>query len=194
LRTALAAAEARAREVANDHDGRPYSEGGWYPPRRPSVLDQSVTQVRHESWQQKRYGAGSPDAASLDLPQPRDNGSPGPWNDPPDVLELVNGPRPHVRVDPESGMPIHKRRRPSVLPRMPHVVTSGSSPADQEAREHRLPRVGSSNSDQEPREHQLPRLVSSAADEVTDGEPSGEPQGELGAILHVHPRNRWQWL
>src|SRR5204863_190418 len=58
----------------------------------------------------------------------------------------------------------------------------------------RLPRVGSSNSDQEAREHQLPRLVSSAADEVTDGEPHGEPQGELGAILHVHPRNRWQWL
>src|SRR5205814_1928711 len=79
-------AKALAREVSGDHDGRPYSEGGWYPPRRPNVLDTSVTHVRHESWERQRYGP-APLAASLDLPDPRDNGSPGAWNDPPDVLD-----------------------------------------------------------------------------------------------------------
>ncbi len=58
LRSDLADAEARARDAANDHDGRPYSESGWVPPRRPSVLDQSVVSVKHEGWQQKRYGRG----------------------------------------------------------------------------------------------------------------------------------------
>ncbi len=111
LRPDLADAEARAREAAGDRDGRPYSESGWVPPRRPSVLDQSVVSVKHEGWQQKRYGPGGlreagPPPESLAVPQPRDNGSPGPWNDPPPV----------VRVDPESGMPIEERRRPSVIP------------------------------------------------------------------------------
>ncbi len=58
LRPDLAAAEARARDAAGDHDGRPYSESGWYPPRRPGVLDQSVVSVKHEGWEQKRYGPG----------------------------------------------------------------------------------------------------------------------------------------
>jgi len=166
LRPDLAAAEAHAREVAGDHDGRPYSEGGWYPPRRPNVLDTSVTQVRHESWEQKRYGPGglrtevgadgftppavsTPPAASLDLPGPRDNGSPGPWNDPPTVLERVGEVRPHVRVDPESGMPIEERRRPSVLPPSPPPIRAA---------------------------HQI------------------SPEDELPANLHAPPRNRWQWL
>ncbi len=35
LRPDLAAAESRARDAAGDHDGRPYSESGWVPPRRP---------------------------------------------------------------------------------------------------------------------------------------------------------------
>ena len=48
----------RARDAAGDHDGRPYSESGWYPPRRPGVLDQSVISVKHEGWEQKRYGPG----------------------------------------------------------------------------------------------------------------------------------------
>ena len=55
LRPDLAAAEARARDAAGDHDGRPYSESGWYPPRRPSALDQSTVQVRHEGWERQRY-------------------------------------------------------------------------------------------------------------------------------------------
>ncbi len=58
LRPDLAAAESRARDAAGDHDGRPYSESGWVPPRRPSVLDQSVVSVKHEGWEQKRYGPG----------------------------------------------------------------------------------------------------------------------------------------
>ena len=119
LRPDLAAAEARARDAAGDRDGRPYSESGWVPPRRPSVLDQSVVSVKHEGWQQKRYGPGGlrpgaePPPESLAVPQPRDNGSPGPWNDPPPV----------VRVDPESGMPIEERRRPSVIggQALPHL-------------------------------------------------------------------------
>ncbi|HEX2194165.1 MAG TPA: PHP domain-containing protein [Candidatus Limnocylindria bacterium] len=104
LRADLADAEARARTAAGDRDGRPYSESGWVPPRRPSVLDQSVVSVRHEGWQQKRYAARR--AEQLAVPEPRDNGTPGPSSERPAV----------VRVDPESGMPVAERRRPRVLP------------------------------------------------------------------------------
>ena len=98
LRPDLADAEARARDASGDHDGRPYSESGWVPPRRPGVLDQSVVSVKYEGWEQKRYGPGG-----LKLPEPRDNGTPGPSSERPAV----------VRVDPESGMPIEERRRPA---------------------------------------------------------------------------------
>ncbi len=150
LRPDLAAAEARAREAANDHDGRPYSESGWYPPRRPSVLDQSVVSVKHEGWEQKRYAGGAaapgaPPASSLELPAPRDNGSPGPWNDPPHVLDRAGArrigeqqspPQPHVHVDPESGMPVEERRRPQVV--VDGAVTDVES--DGPARLHARPR------------------------------------------------------
>lgn len=106
LRSDLADAEARARDAAGDRDGRPYSESGWVPPRRPSVLDTSVVSVKHEGWQQKRYGRTT---AEMPLPGPRDNGSPGPWSDRPAV----------VRVDPESGMPIEARHRPNLVPSRP---------------------------------------------------------------------------
>ncbi len=115
LRADLADAEARARDASGDHDGRPYSESGWVPPRRPRVLDQSVISVKHEGWEQKRYGPGGLRvdpaaeelaAGELAVPEPRDNGTPGASSDRPSV----------VRVDPESGMPIEERRRPSVLP------------------------------------------------------------------------------
>ena len=91
LRPDLAAAEARAREAAGDHDGRPYSESGWYPPVRPKVLDQSTVQVRHEGWERQRYaGAGAQPA--------------------------TEGPHAgHVPVDPESGMPVERRPRPPVV-------------------------------------------------------------------------------
>jgi len=85
LRPDLAAAEARARDAAGDHDGRPYSESGWYPPRRPKALDQSSVQVRHEGWERQRYADAAGDHDG------------------------------HVPVDPESGMPVDRRPRPSVL-------------------------------------------------------------------------------
>ena len=99
LRPDLAAAEARARDAAGDHDGRPYSESGWVPPRRPSVLDQSVVSVKHEGWEQKRYGPGGLKQVAEAPAEERPGARPG-----------------VVRVDPESGMPIEERRRPSVLP------------------------------------------------------------------------------
>ncbi len=72
LRPDLAAAEARAREAAGDHDGRPYSESGWYPPVRPKVLDQSTVQVRHEGWERQRYaGAGAQPATEGPARRPR---------------------------------------------------------------------------------------------------------------------------
>jgi DNA polymerase III alpha subunit len=185
LRPDLAAAEAHAREVSGDHDGRPYSEGGWYPPRRPNVLDTSVTHVRHESWERQRYGPGTPpSAASLDLPDPRDNGSPGPWNDPPDVLDRAGV----VRIDPESGMPIAERRRPRVLPKMPvpiHRVTGKSpeSPVRRDLSHQVTPTAGESPI---PREFSPPAAKDDQADELATE--------ELSASLHAPPRNRWQWL
>jgi error-prone DNA polymerase len=103
LRPDLAAAEERARDAAGDHDGRPYSESGWYPPRRPGVLDASVTQVRHEGWQQKRYGPGG-------------------------LRQVAETTPPVVRVDPESGMPIEERRRPSVVPSQASFKAAHSTP------------------------------------------------------------------
>jgi error-prone DNA polymerase len=66
LRPDLAAAEDRAREAAGDHDGRPYSESGWYPPRRPSALDQSTIQVRHEGWERQRYAGAHEGHVAVD--------------------------------------------------------------------------------------------------------------------------------
>jgi DNA polymerase III alpha subunit len=202
LRPDLAAAEAHAREVANDHDGRPYSEGGWYPPRRPNVLDTSVTQVRHESWQQKRYAGAAPvsppttlPAAALDVPGPRDNGSPGPWNDPPTVLDRVGEVRPHVRVDPESGMPIAEGRRPSVLPPFPRLIRAahqispeGPLPRDSMRSEHQASPEGSLPRDSMRSEHQA---AHQAWVQASDASPS---PSELPTALHAPPRNLWQWL
>ncbi|MDP9244389.1 MAG: PHP domain-containing protein, partial [Chloroflexota bacterium] len=84
---------------------RPVSEGGWYPPRKPRLLDTSVTSVRFEATQTKRY------AGELQLPEPRDNGSPGPSSER----------RAVVRIDPESGMPIEERGRPSPADRFRHL-------------------------------------------------------------------------
>jgi error-prone DNA polymerase len=103
LRPDLAAAEARARDAAGDHDGRPYSESGWYPPRRPKALDQSSVQVRHEGWERQRYAAAAGDHAGDHAP-----GGPNPG--------AHDG---HVPVDPESGMPVDRRPRPSVISEAP---------------------------------------------------------------------------
>ncbi len=106
LRPDLAAAEARARDAAGDHDGRPYSESGWYPPRRPSALDQSTVQVRHEGWERQRY-AGRPAEA---------NGEAG------------TGHEGHVQVDPESGMPVERRPRPPVVTDAPAEESASTRP------------------------------------------------------------------
>jgi DNA polymerase III alpha subunit len=88
-------------------DPRPVSEGGWMAPRKPRVLDASVTTVRHESETTKRYArSGELAGAELQLPGPRDTGSPGPSTERPRVL----------RLDPESGMPVEERRRVRVVP------------------------------------------------------------------------------
>ena len=106
LRPDLLAGAERAG-THDPHDGRPLSEGGWYPPKRPKVLDASVTSVRHEGWEQKRYArSGELAGTELAVPTPRDNGSPGPSSGRPAL----------VRVDPESGMPIQERRRVRVVP------------------------------------------------------------------------------
>ncbi|HET6380860.1 MAG TPA: PHP domain-containing protein, partial [candidate division Zixibacteria bacterium] len=187
LRPDLADAEARARAAANDHDGRPYSESGWVPPRRPSVLDQSMVSVKHEGWQQKRYGASR--GADLRLPKPRDNGTPGPSSERPAV----------VRVDPESGMPIEERRRPSVLPEGAGPEGTGGAAG-----------AGGTGSAAGTGSHQTPTPL--ALDEEradSGGEIHRYPQDpgvtslananqvgirQQAGGVHAPPRNRWQWL
>jgi error-prone DNA polymerase len=105
LRPDLAAAEARAREAAGDHDGRPYSESGWYPPRRPSALDQSTVQVRHEGWERQRYAATGGARPATEGPHEG-----------------------HVAIDPESGMPVERRPRPPVVAEAPTVESTPTQP------------------------------------------------------------------
>ena len=209
LRPDLAAAEAHAREVSGDHDGRPYSEGGWYPPRRPNVLDTSVTHVRHESWERQRYGP-APLAASLDLPNPRDNGSPGPWNDPPDVLDRAGV----VRIDPESGMPVEPRRERKVVKiatglQIGESLVAGERGAKDRSviasgtttdANHRVRAPFSTSGDKHDRDlaNSVVRSTSGDndggdADDASEDLP-GERGAELAASLHAAPRNRWQWL
>jgi DNA polymerase III alpha subunit len=178
LRADLAEAEARARDASGDHDGRPYSESGWVPPRRPRVLDQSVISVKHEGWEQKRYGPGGLRvdpaaeelaAQELAVPEPRDNGTPGASNDRPAV----------VRVDPESGMPIEARRRPNVLPRVPPGVMP---PA------HQIPPHPSLQQRLMPPGHQTLAEEPVSLDSMP---PAHQPPSPAP---YATPRNRWQWL
>ncbi|MEX1156972.1 MAG: PHP domain-containing protein [Chloroflexota bacterium] len=189
LRPDLAAAESRARDAAGDHDGRPYSESGWVPPRRPGVLDQSVVSVKHEGWEQKRYG---PDG----LRQVAERGA--------GQLEVV--PPPIVRVDPESGMPIEERRRPSVLPAGPNgsearlVTTRLVRPTDRRGSSAASP----NGADFGPFNHPLIDSTGSEVDPSRGpadfGRTSHQATNESGALVeaphaaHAPPRNRWQWL
>ncbi|HYM53336.1 MAG TPA: PHP domain-containing protein [Candidatus Dormibacteraeota bacterium] len=185
LRADLADAESRARDAAGDHDGRPYSESGWYPPRRPRPFDQSVVSVKHEGWEQKRYGPGGlrQQAGEMKLPEPRDNGSPGPWNDPPSVLDRLDRAG-VVRVDPESGMPIEERRRPSVLPRRDQAIAGSDLSAPEGSFPH----------------HSIAEGVQIAPDEppprppIAVGDMSSWVQSPHQHAAHAAPRNRWQWL
>ena len=105
-------------------DPQPVGQGHWSPPRKPRVLDASVTSVRHESETTKRYArSGELGGAELAVPTPRDNGSPGPSSGRPSLVHL----------DPESGMPVEPRRRVRVVPEMPETEAVESDPADVEA-------------------------------------------------------------
>jgi DNA polymerase III alpha subunit len=183
LRADLADAEARARDASGDHDGRPYSESGWVPPRRPRVLDQSVISVKHEGWEQKRYGPGGlrvdpaaeeQAAGKLAVPEPRDNGTPGASSDRPSV----------VRVDPESGMPIEERRRPSVLP------GAGAARSSQMRPPVALEDVGRPENSTNLGLYHDPTADSPSS--ATDNGIWEDPASY--AVVHAAPRNRWQWL
>ncbi|HJP70962.1 MAG TPA: hypothetical protein VJ975_04525, partial [Candidatus Limnocylindria bacterium] len=152
-------------------DPRPVSEGGWVPPKRPRVLDASVTSVKHEAAETKRYArSGELADQELRLPTPRDNGSPGPSSERRSV----------VHVDPESGMPVEKRRRVQVVPdiadaesrHMPTTRALGADVGQFEAESHRIAEV---------------REAISAH--------NAHPMGvwHLWATDHA-PKNRWQWL
>lgn len=85
---------------------RSVADSSWNGRPRP-MLDTSVTTIRHESATTKRYArSGELAGEELSVPNPRDNGSPGPSSGRPAV----------VRVDPESGMLVEERRRVSVVP------------------------------------------------------------------------------
>jgi error-prone DNA polymerase len=156
-------------------DGRPLAEGGWYPPRRPKVLDASVTNVRHEGWEQKRYArSGELSGGELAVPTPRDNGSPGPSSGRPAL----------VRVDPESGMPIQERRRVRVVP----------DAAGEEGRSRHMPPTpafGGTEPDSGALRYRFAQ--NPVPDPPPDAAPSGIWQRDEGHVLHA-PRNRWHWL
>jgi DNA polymerase III alpha subunit len=159
---------------------RPVSESGWMPPKRPRVLDASVTSVRHESETTKRYArSGELLGEELRVPTPRDNGSPGPSSGRPAL----------VRVDPESGMPIEERRRPRVVPE----AGSGAAESSQMFADRPLRNeVGTRSADSPLKIYGNLRLTASAeADSHHSSLPVQIRQESRGE--HA-PRNRWQWL
>ena len=164
---------------------RPVSEGGSYPSHRPRVLDASVTSVRHEGWEQKRYArSGELSGEELAVPTPRDNGSPGPSSGRPSV----------ARLDPESGMPVEERRRVRVVPQSPDAAVqshqiattvpfAGSDPVGVVER-HRFTQI------------QEPGSRLSSADLSLNGNHGAGwqlPPPQPPQPPHA-PRNRWQWL
>ncbi len=165
---------------------RPVGEGGWSPSKRPRVLDASVTTVRHEATETKRYArSGELAGEELRLPGPRDNGSPGP----------SSGRRSVARIDPESGMLVEERRRPRVVPEDPGAGFRASV-------KPLLVRKGSSGELVEPGRNSssnLNKSMPSHGQDDSDGFSSSrrshhiaEAQ-EQASIAHP-PRNGWQWL
>jgi error-prone DNA polymerase len=161
-------------------DPQPVGQGHWSPPRKPRVLDASVTSVRHESETTKRYArSGELAGGELAVPTPRDNGSPGPSSGRPSL----------VRVDPESGMPVEPRRRVRVVPDVPadaanRQTTTTAALAGADAAER----------DQRHRFTQVPTDES----RPSDPDPSANANhvdGWQNATGPDHsPKNRWQWL
>src|SRR5688572_5668113 len=176
-------------------DPRPVSEGGWVPPKRARVLDASVTTVRHESETTKRYArSGELAGGELQLPTPRDTGSPGPSSGRPRV----------IRLDPESGMPIEERRRPRVVPER---ATEAEPEADSCALATplllrdpetvgggRFSRPTAGNLDKSvpstPKGVALAPVQSRTSHRVAE---AGEWMDAPSATGHP-PKNRWQWL
>ncbi|HEX2222154.1 MAG TPA: PHP domain-containing protein [Candidatus Limnocylindria bacterium] len=168
-----------AVEPGRGHE-RPVSEGGWYPPRRPRVLDASVTSVKHEATQTKRYARlGEPAAEALRIPGPRDNGSPGPSSGRPQLVAIPPADdrvpedgaaapgRPRlVRIDPESGMPVEERRRQAVVP-----STGSARPEAVGIWQERTP-----------------------ADAAAADAAAADAAGRQDASPNAPRRNRWQWL
>jgi DNA polymerase III alpha subunit len=214
--------DAAAVPPGRDGRGKPVSEGGWYPPKRPRVFDQSVTAVRFEATQTKRYAAG---VVPEHLPQPRDTGSPGPASER----------RAVVRVDPESGMPIEERYRPSVVRRSVVSLAGDPQPGQTSTRsglgeskaagaatgdgnrsgnhanlgvhDHRqpsaaapsaigLPKPGVIRVWQESGDSDAHATDAADATDATDATDAGATAATTAttAATHAAPRNRWQWL
>jgi DNA polymerase III alpha subunit len=172
---------------------RPVSEGGWTPPKRPRVLDASVTAVKHEAAETKRYArSGELSGRELQLPTPRDNGSPGP----------SNGRRSVVRLDPESGMPVEERRRVRVVPesvdgdaRSRHTRTTAAlgvvdgAEQDQRHRSAQIQHADQARQQADP----APNDNHSVIWQLAPPQPSLDDASRPGHHAHP-PRNRWQWL
>jgi DNA polymerase III alpha subunit len=214
--------DAAAVPPGRDGRGKPVSEGGWYPPKRPRVFDQSLTAVRFEATQTKRYAAG---VVPEHLPQPRDTGSPGPASER----------RAVVRVDPESGMPIEERYRPSVVRRSVVSLAGDPQPGQTSTRsglgeskaagaatgdgnrsgnhanlgvhDHRqpsaaapsaigLPKPGVIRVWQESGGSDAHATDAADATDATDATDAGATAATTAttAATHAAPRNRWQWL
>ena len=127
-------------------------------------------------------------AGALRLPEPRDNGTPCPSSERPAV----------VRVDPESGMPIEERRRPSVLPaeeggsrpesdQIANWLHLGTSSPDPGVRRHRNTQI--SDQGDEPKKNQFQIWPKPRSIAVETPHAPHAPHAP-----HVPPRNRWQWL
>ncbi|MGH6899866.1 MAG: SPFH domain-containing protein, partial [Geminicoccaceae bacterium] len=185
---------------------RPVSEGGWVPPKRARVLDASVTTVKHESEQTKRYArSGELSGGELRLPEPRDNGSPGPSSERPPI----------IRIDPESGMPVEGCRRPRVVPdtgvggvarvapvpgshQIATTLALGGRESDSGGRErdsaglrHRFTKLHEAHTP--PREvHPPPNGDTIARWELGAAGLAGGPAGDRAG--DAPPKNRWQWL
>jgi error-prone DNA polymerase len=152
------------------------------PPKRARVLDASVTTVRHESETTKRYArSGELAGGELQLPTPRDTGSPGPSSGRPRVIQL----------DPESGMPVEERRRPRVVPEMTEVAESSQilthrpSAPESEATEGSIGFKTFVNL----------RLEDGNGADFLDSSLPMQIRQESSAGRAGHPpKNRWQWL
>ncbi len=163
-------------------DPQPVGQGHWSPPRKPRVLDASVTSVRHESESTKRYArSGELAGGELRVPEPRDNGSPGPSSGRPSL----------VRVDPESGMPVEPRRRVRVVPEVPLELANGQTTTTLPLAE---PRAGQSDPRQRFTQVQAPDGALSDSGRSANDNPSSVWQNAATAAATHSPKNRWQWL